>query len=55
MAIQAGADMLLMPNDLGTAYQGITDAIMAGTLSESRINESVLRILEVKYMFGIME
>lgn len=55
MAVQAGADILLMPNDLGTAVKGITEAIEAGTITEERINESVLRILETKYMFGIMQ
>lgn len=55
MAVQAGADILLMPNDLGTAVKGITEAIEAGTLTEARIDESVLRILETKYMFGIMQ
>ena len=55
MAIAAGADMLLMPNDLETAYNGILAALQDGTITEERINESVLRILETKYRFGIME
>ena len=55
MALQAGADMLLMPNDLATAYAGIEAAVADGTLTEERINESVLRILATKYQFGIME
>ena len=55
MAIQAGCDMLLMPNDLQTAYDGLVDAIMKGTITESRIDESVLRILTVKYEMGMME
>ena len=55
MALTAGADMLLMPNDLQTAFDGIAAAIADGTLTEERINESVLRILTVKYQFGIMQ
>jgi len=55
MAITAGADMLLMPNDLQTAYDGILAAMQEGTITEERINESVLRILETKYRFGMME
>lgn len=55
LAVQAGADILLMPNDLGTAVKGITEAIEKGTITEARIDESVLRILETKYLFGIMQ
>lgn len=55
MALTAGADMLLMPNDLQTAFDGIVTALTDGTLTEERIDESVLRILTVKYRFGIME
>ena len=47
-ALQAGADMLLMPEDFGSAYQGVIDAVNAGTLTEERINESVSRILKIK-------
>jgi len=55
MAIQAGADMLLMPNDLQTAFDGLKAAVEEGSITEERINESVLRILETKYEFGMME
>lgn len=55
MALEAGCDMLLMPNDLQTAYDGLVDAVMKGILTESRIDESVLRILTVKYEMGMME
>ena len=47
-ALQAGADMLLMPEDFGSAYQGVIDAVNAGTLTEERIDESVGRILKIK-------
>ncbi len=49
MALQAGADMILMPEDFETAYQGVLDAVNNGTLSEDRINESLRRIYRVKY------
>lgn len=55
LAIVAGADMLLMPNDIWVAHDAIVDAIEEGFLTESRIDESVLRILTTKYQFGIME
>ncbi len=54
LALQAGVDMILMPQDLDAAHQGIMDAIAAGTLTEARIDESVTRILTVKYQFGIL-
>ena len=55
LALQAGADMLLMPNDLQTAYDGVLAAVADGTLTQARIDESVLRILTAKYAFGILE
>ncbi len=48
-ALQAGADMILMPEDFELAYQGVLDAVENGTLSEERINESLRRIFRVKY------
>lgn len=47
-ALNAGADMLLMPLDFQSAYKGVLDAVADGTLTEERIDESVARILEVK-------
>ena len=54
LAIQAGVDMILMPADLQEAFAAIRTAVEAGTIPEARINESVLRILEVKYQYGII-
>lgn len=48
-AIQAGADMILMPEDFETAYNGVLQAVQAGTITEERINESLERIYRVKY------
>lgn len=47
-ALNAGVDMLLMPEDFQSAYQGVLGAVQNGTVTEERINESVRRILEVK-------
>ena len=49
MCMQAGGDMLLIPEDFHQAYQGVLDAVNNQTLSEERINESLTRILRVKY------
>lgn len=54
LALQAGVDMILMPQDLEAAYQAVLDALKDGTLTEARIDESVTRILTVKYQFGIL-
>lgn len=47
-ALQAGADLVLMPEDFQEAYQGVLDTVKDGTLTEQRINESVTRIVKVK-------
>lgn len=48
MAINAGADMILMPQDYETAYNGVLAAVKDGTISEERVNESVIRIVKIK-------
>ena len=48
LALQAGVDLILMPSDFVSAYEGVLAALDAGELSEERINESVRRILRVK-------
>ncbi len=44
----AGVDVILMPEDLDEAVEGVLQAIEEGRLTEERINESVRRILEAK-------
>lgn len=48
MAVKAGVDMILMPEDFHGAAQGVLAAVDRGEISEERIDESVGRILEVK-------
>ena len=55
LSLWAGVDMILMPTDLQAAFDGVKQAVTDGTLTEERITESVVRILTVKYRFGIME
>ncbi len=52
-AIGAGADLILMPQDYKTAYDGVLAAVGSGTLSEERINESVVRIVRVKLKMNV--
>ncbi|HVL99606.1 MAG TPA: glycoside hydrolase family 3 N-terminal domain-containing protein [Egibacteraceae bacterium] len=53
MALQAGADVLLMPADMDLAYRGVLDAVRSGQISRRRIEESVMRILRAKYARGL--
>lgn len=55
MALSAGCDIVLMPMNLEEASAAVLEAIENGTLTEERIDESVLRILTLKYRYGIME
>ncbi len=48
LAVKAGADILLMPADFKSAYEGLLTAVNEGTISQERIDESVTRILKVK-------
>lgn len=48
MAVEAGADMLLMPADFEAAYNALLTAVQEGTISEERINESLERIYRIK-------
>lgn len=54
MALEAGNDMILMPDDFVSAVEAIETAISDGTLSERRINQSVKRIIERKIRRGIL-
>lgn len=51
-AINAGVDIILMPDDFKSAYQGVLDAVTNGTISEERINESAARIIKAKLMIN---
>ncbi len=52
-AINAGDDELLMPTDLSAAVNTVLDAVKSGTLSTDRIDQSVYRILRMKYELGL--
>ncbi|MCD8381672.1 MAG: hypothetical protein LUC30_01955 [Clostridiales bacterium] len=55
LSIQAGVDLLLMPEDLSAAVSALENAVRDGSITESRIDESVLRILSVKLKYGIID
>ena len=54
-AVLAGADILLVPNDYFKAYEGIMQAIADGTITEERIQESLVRIYRLKYKHALDE
>ena len=52
-AVNAGADILLMPPDNGIAIEAIMDAVKEGRVSLTRINDAVRKILEIKSELGL--
>ena len=54
LAFDAGIDILLMPFDYTEAFEGILDAVKSGKISESRLDESVLRIINLKLNYGLI-
>ena len=48
MALKAGADMILMPEDFQQAYEGVLQAVQDGTISQERVDDSLKRIYRVK-------
>lgn len=55
MAVSAGADMILMPDNFEEAYYALLAAVLNNTISEDRIDESLLRIYKVKYADMLVE
>ncbi len=53
MAIEAGADILLMPPDPEAAIEGVLGAVKQGKITRSRIDESVRRLLAAKARLGL--
>ncbi len=49
MALRAGCDMILMPEDFEKAYQGVLENVQSGVISEERINDSLRRVYRIKY------
>ncbi|GAA1436161.1 glycoside hydrolase family 3 protein [Microlunatus lacustris] len=54
-AVEAGADVLLDPQQPVVQYQAVLDAVEDGRLSERRIDQSVRRILTMKYERGVVD
>ncbi len=54
MAVEAGVDVLLMPQNFEEALAGLQEAVESGRISEERIDESVNRILAEKEKLGLV-
>jgi beta-glucosidase-like glycosyl hydrolase/CubicO group peptidase (beta-lactamase class C family) len=52
-ALEAGADVLLMPPDPPAAIETVVAAVQAGRLAEARIEASARRMLELKARAGL--
>ncbi|MGH9529163.1 MAG: glycoside hydrolase family 3 protein, partial [Terriglobales bacterium] len=52
-AFKAGNDMLLIPADLDASVAAMLNAVRSGEISEDRLNESVLKILQAKASLGL--
>ena len=52
-AVKAGNDVLLIPSDLDAAYNGVLNAVRSGEIPQSRIDQSVLKILRAKASVGL--
>ncbi|MGA2435157.1 MAG: glycoside hydrolase family 3 N-terminal domain-containing protein [Bryobacteraceae bacterium] len=52
-AIEAGADVLLMPPDPEAAIDGVLHAVKQGRIARARIDESVRRVLAAKARLGL--
>jgi beta-N-acetylhexosaminidase len=54
LALEAGADMLLLPYNFTNAFDSVTKAVKDGRLTEERIDESLSRILSLKEKYGLL-
>jgi len=57
LAVEAGSDLLMgasTPADVASMIAGIKQAIASGTISQQRIDDSVRRILMLKFHMGLI-
>ena len=52
-AVAAGCDLLYRPEHFELAVRGVVEAVENGVLTEERIDQSLRRILRLKYKQGI--
>ncbi|MEU4247897.1 glycoside hydrolase family 3 protein [Amycolatopsis sp. NPDC026612] len=54
LALKAGVDQLLMPVHLDVAINSVLTAVRSGDIPMWRIDQSVLRVLKLKFQHGIL-
>ena len=54
LALEAGCDLLLMPQSLQEAFDRVAEAVESGEFPEERLNEIVLKILKIKINYHII-
>jgi beta-N-acetylhexosaminidase len=54
-AVEAGADVILMPPSVPLAIEGIVEAVLTGRISEERLDASVMRVLAMKEALRLHE
>ena len=47
--------MILMPNNLEIAFEALYSAVKNGEISETRIDESVMKIIQCKFNRGLLK
>lgn len=53
-AVKAGVDIVLMPQNLDEAFNGVMNAVTDGEISMVRLDESVMRILKLKARYKLI-
>ena len=53
-AVNAGIDMILVPEDFHAAVSGVIHAVETGDITEEAINDSVTRIIQTKIRGGLI-
>ena len=54
LALLAGCDVLLLPEDLPVAFETVLHAVESGVIPAERLDESVRRVLEYKARAGLL-
>lgn len=53
LAVEAGADAILVPANFAKAFNGVLSAVKSGRIAEVRLDQSVRRMLTVKSWVGL--